>query len=84
MSWVEAELREQPEALERFLEAEQGNAVALARELVQADVRYLLIASRGSSGNAARYARRSSARSPTRSDSIHTGTSSRAAWSLAE
>ena len=56
MSWVEAELREQPEALERFLEAEQGNAVALARELVQADVRYLLIASRGSSGNAARYA----------------------------
>ena len=56
MSWVEAELREQPDALERFLEAEQGNAVALARALVQADVRYLLIASRGSSGNAARYA----------------------------
>jgi glutamine---fructose-6-phosphate transaminase (isomerizing) len=56
MSWVEAEIREQPEALERFLAAEQGNAVALARELVQADVRYLLIASRGSSGNAARYA----------------------------
>ena len=56
MSWVETELREQPEALERFLEAEQGNAVALAQELVQADVRYLLIASRGSSGNAARYA----------------------------
>src|SRR5205807_8953402 len=56
MSWAEAELREQPDALDRFLEAEQGNAVALARELVQADVRYLLIASRGSSGNAARYA----------------------------
>jgi glutamine---fructose-6-phosphate transaminase (isomerizing) len=56
MSWVEAEIREQPEALARFLEAEQGNAVALAQELVQADVRYLLIASRGSSGNAARYA----------------------------
>jgi glucosamine--fructose-6-phosphate aminotransferase (isomerizing) len=56
MSWVEAELREQPDALARFLETEHGNAVALAQELVQADVRYLLIASRGSSGNAARYA----------------------------
>jgi len=56
MSWVEEEIREQPEALERFLEAEQGNAEALARSLVRADVRYLLIASRGSSGNAARYA----------------------------
>jgi glucosamine--fructose-6-phosphate aminotransferase (isomerizing) len=56
MSWVEEELREQPDALQRFLDAEQETAVALAGELVRADVRYLLIASRGSSGNAARYA----------------------------
>jgi glutamine---fructose-6-phosphate transaminase (isomerizing) len=56
MSWVEEELREQPEALERFLTAESTNLAALARELVTADVRYLLIVSRGSSSNAARYA----------------------------
>src|SRR6266567_2851677 len=56
MSWVEAELREQPEALARFLEAERDNATTLVRRLVRNDVSYLLIASRGSSGNAARYA----------------------------
>jgi glutamine---fructose-6-phosphate transaminase (isomerizing) len=56
VSWVESELREQPAALARFLDAERLNVVALAQALVRADVRYLLIASRGSSGNAARYA----------------------------
>jgi glutamine---fructose-6-phosphate transaminase (isomerizing) len=56
MSWVEAELREQPAALRRLLAAESANAVGLARELARADVRYFLIASRGSSANAARYA----------------------------
>jgi glucosamine--fructose-6-phosphate aminotransferase (isomerizing) len=56
MSWVEAELREQPAALRRLLAAESANAVDLARELARADVRYFLIASRGSSANAARYA----------------------------
>jgi glucosamine--fructose-6-phosphate aminotransferase (isomerizing) len=56
MSWVETELREQPAALERFLASEGAKADELARELARADVRYLLIASRGSSGNAARYA----------------------------
>jgi glutamine---fructose-6-phosphate transaminase (isomerizing) len=55
MSWVETELREQPTALERFLAAETANATEIARGLVRDDVRYLLIVSRGSSSNVARY-----------------------------
>src|SRR3954464_12435883 len=55
MSWVETELREQPAALERFLAAETAQATEIARGLVRDDVRYLLIASRGSSSNVARY-----------------------------
>src|SRR5436190_4184007 len=55
MSWVETELREQPAALERFLAAETANATEIARGLVREDVSYLLIVSRGSSSNVARY-----------------------------
>jgi glucosamine--fructose-6-phosphate aminotransferase (isomerizing) len=55
MSWVEAELREQPAALERFLAAESAHATDVAHGLIRADVRYLLIVSRGSSSNVARY-----------------------------
>src|SRR5881227_1531093 len=55
MSWVETELREQPAALERFLAAETAHATEIARGLVREDVHYLLIASRGSSSNVARY-----------------------------
>jgi glucosamine--fructose-6-phosphate aminotransferase (isomerizing) len=55
MSWVETELREQPAALERFLAAETANATEIARAVVGDDVRYLLIVSRGSSSNVARY-----------------------------
>jgi glucosamine--fructose-6-phosphate aminotransferase (isomerizing) len=55
MSWVEAELREQPAALERFLAAESAHATEIARGLLRDDVRYLLIVSRGSSSNVARY-----------------------------
>ena len=55
MSWVEAELREQPVALERFLAAESANASGIVRDLLREDVRYLLIVSRGSSSNVARY-----------------------------
>ncbi|TML94209.1 MAG: SIS domain-containing protein [Actinobacteria bacterium] len=55
MSWVEAELREQPAALERFLAAESEHAAEIMRGLVLDDVRYLLIVSRGSSSNVARY-----------------------------
>src|ERR671930_2008401 len=55
MSWVETELREQPAALERFLAAETAHATAIAGALVREDVRYLLVVSRGSSSNVARY-----------------------------
>jgi glucosamine--fructose-6-phosphate aminotransferase (isomerizing) len=55
MSWVEAELREQPAALERLLAGESAQAGAIARGLIRDDVRYLLIVSRGSSSNVARY-----------------------------
>jgi glucosamine--fructose-6-phosphate aminotransferase (isomerizing) len=56
MSYVEQEIREQPQAIERFLAAEREHVEALVPQLLRPDVRYLLIASRGSSGNAARYA----------------------------
>jgi glucosamine--fructose-6-phosphate aminotransferase (isomerizing) len=55
MSWVEAELREQPAALERFLATESAHAPGIVRALLREDVRYLLIVSRGSSSNVARY-----------------------------
>jgi glucosamine--fructose-6-phosphate aminotransferase (isomerizing) len=56
MSWLEDELREQPDALARFLERRAGTVRECAEALRASDVRYLLIASRGSSSNAARYA----------------------------
>src|SRR5439155_7589466 len=55
MSWVEAELREQPVALERFLTAESAHTPGIVRALLRDDIRYLLIVSRGSSSNVARY-----------------------------
>jgi glucosamine--fructose-6-phosphate aminotransferase (isomerizing) len=55
MSWVETELREQPAAVERFLATESPNAAKILDGLLLDDVRYLLIVSRGSSSNAARY-----------------------------
>jgi glucosamine--fructose-6-phosphate aminotransferase (isomerizing) len=56
MSRLEQELAEQPEALQRLLDRQTENAADLARLLRRGDVRYVLIASRGSSSNAARYA----------------------------
>lgn len=55
MSWVDRELREQPAALERFLTAEARRAPEIVRRLVREDVSYLLVVSRGSSSNVARY-----------------------------
>jgi glucosamine--fructose-6-phosphate aminotransferase (isomerizing) len=53
---LERELREQPDALARLLERQYGYAEQI-RELFRAvDIQYVLIASRGSSSNAARYA----------------------------
>jgi glutamine---fructose-6-phosphate transaminase (isomerizing) len=53
---LETELREQPHALARFLEAQHANADRIAPLFRRDDVSYILIASRGSSSNAARYA----------------------------
>jgi glucosamine--fructose-6-phosphate aminotransferase (isomerizing) len=53
---LELELREQPEALERLIREQGATAKELAALLRRRDVRYLLIASRGSSSNVARYA----------------------------
>jgi glucosamine--fructose-6-phosphate aminotransferase (isomerizing) len=55
-SRLELELREQPDALARLLEAQSAQAKRLGALFRRRDVRYLLIASRGSSANAARYA----------------------------
>jgi glutamine---fructose-6-phosphate transaminase (isomerizing) len=56
MSWLEDELLEQPHALARLIERQQGTARRVAQLLARDDVQYVLIASRGSSSNAARYA----------------------------
>ncbi|HEY3920665.1 MAG TPA: SIS domain-containing protein [Gaiellaceae bacterium] len=56
MSLLERELREQPAALARLFERQSAHASELGAMLRRDDVHYLLIASRGSSSNAARYA----------------------------
>ncbi|HUK98862.1 MAG TPA: SIS domain-containing protein [Gaiellaceae bacterium] len=53
---LERELRAQPEALARLLAKQRGYAERIAELFHRSDVHYVLIASRGSSGNAARYA----------------------------
>ena len=56
MSWLEDELQEQPAALARLIERQAVVARRIAQLLARDDVKYVLIASRGSSSNAARYA----------------------------
>lgn len=53
---LERELHEQPVALARLLETQRPAAERIAQLLERDDVNYVLIASRGSSSNAARYA----------------------------
>ena len=53
---LEAELAEQPEALARLLDRQRVGAEQVAALIRRPDVNYILIASRGSSSNAARYA----------------------------
>jgi glucosamine--fructose-6-phosphate aminotransferase (isomerizing) len=55
-SLLEAEIRAQPEALDRLLTTHVGTARELSLLLRQEDVRFVLVAARGSSSNAARYA----------------------------
>ena len=56
MSWLESELREQPAALARLLDQRRDDARGVAAMFEREDIQYVLIASRGSSSNAARYA----------------------------
>jgi glucosamine--fructose-6-phosphate aminotransferase (isomerizing) len=50
------EIHEQPTVLARLLESEQGTVAALAAEIRRRQVDHVLIAARGTSDNAARYA----------------------------
>ncbi|HKU58395.1 MAG TPA: SIS domain-containing protein [Gaiellaceae bacterium] len=54
-TFLETELREQPEALARLLGRQADNAREVGELFRRDDVDYVLIASRGSSANAARY-----------------------------
>jgi glutamine---fructose-6-phosphate transaminase (isomerizing) len=56
LSLARAEIAEQPEVLERVLAEEGGAIAAAAREISRRRPRYAVIAARGSSDNAARYA----------------------------
>jgi glucosamine--fructose-6-phosphate aminotransferase (isomerizing) len=55
-SYLETELREQPDALRHLIERQRGYAEQIGDLFRSNDVQYILIASRGSSSNAARYA----------------------------
>lgn len=56
MSWLEREIHEQPAAIARLLDAARGTVERLAAAIRAHDVRYILIAARGTSDNAGRYA----------------------------
>ncbi len=53
---VYREIHEQPEVLERLLMEERSTAEALAAEIKRRDIQYVVIAARGTSDNAGRYA----------------------------
>jgi glucosamine--fructose-6-phosphate aminotransferase (isomerizing) len=55
-SHLEQELHQQPAALARLIEKQRGYAEQVRELFLRDDVQYILIASRGSSSNAARYA----------------------------
>jgi glucosamine--fructose-6-phosphate aminotransferase (isomerizing) len=56
MSQVETEIREQPEALSRLLRDGRAQAESIATRIRERAPHYVVIAARGSSDNAARYA----------------------------
>jgi glutamine---fructose-6-phosphate transaminase (isomerizing) len=53
---VYREIHEQPDVLARLLQGEHGAAEALAAEIKRRDIQYVVIAARGTSDNAGRYA----------------------------
>ena len=56
MGHLDREIREQPAALERFLGGQASALAAIARALRGRELGYVMVAARGSSDNAARYA----------------------------
>jgi glucosamine--fructose-6-phosphate aminotransferase (isomerizing) len=56
VSWLEVELQEQPAALARLIDKQAVHAREIAKMFSRDDVQYVVIASRGSSSNVARYA----------------------------
>ena len=55
MAYLEQEILEQPEVLERLLERERGTVETVARAIRERGPRFVVLAARGSSDNAARY-----------------------------
>ena len=55
-SYLYSEIHEQPDVLHRLLQAESQTAAALAGEIQRRDIGHVVIAARGTSDNAARYA----------------------------
>jgi len=55
MAYLEQEILEQPEVLERLLERERGTVETVARAIRERAPRFVVLAARGSSDNAARY-----------------------------
>ena len=53
---VYREIQQQPDVLARLLSAERPTVAALAAEIVRRDIQYVVIAARGTSDNAGRYA----------------------------
>jgi glucosamine--fructose-6-phosphate aminotransferase (isomerizing) len=55
MSFLESEIREQPQALMALLDREAEKARRIAADLRARKIKYVIIAARGTSDNAARY-----------------------------
>lgn len=54
-SYLHSEIHEQPAVVERLVRSERPSVQALARKIVERNVRFVVIAARGSSDNAATY-----------------------------
>ena len=55
-SLLHSEILEQPDVIRRLLETETGRVAEIGADLARQDIRYIVIAARGTSDNAARYA----------------------------
>jgi glucosamine--fructose-6-phosphate aminotransferase (isomerizing) len=55
MSFLESEIRQQPQVLMTLLDREVDNVRRIAADLQKRDIKYVIIAARGTSDNAARY-----------------------------